>query len=450
MKKIVAVILLFLPLCLLAQADPFAVRTKTQFNVSGLVGYEKVDSVKYYKLRLIQEFNVWKVGVGLDLDFLFDKDYHLKEDDWDNLDNIVDKIYYIKYGLNEDPFYCHVGGFPSLTQGNGLIMNNYSNMKLYPDMHNVGVQIGIKPNLPTNPSFDLFMNDIRHYQIMSFAAQCKPFPDSTVKILDQIVLGMSFVFDRNQYGNLKYIAPDSLSDLADNLPARSACAYGFGYTLPLIQTDKVILGQYAEIAHIQDYGTGFILPGIYTDFHFLKINLEYRIYSDKFTPGFFDSDYEEERGIINPEYDSLSGSVELNPMYKELTLRGLKASQGWSGKIQGIIGKKLKAMFAWQNTFGDEIKNAKSMWFKVWVDSQYKRLENFSLYYNKTKVNDLALELPSPNTEIGTSLTFRVSEKRWYVIGKYEESYKDKDNSGEINWLRETKRSFGLGVKYVF
>jgi hypothetical protein len=453
LKRIFTLVLILLPLWLSAQNNPFAVKAKTRYSASGMIGYEKVDSLKYYQLRLIQEFDVWRIGIGLDLDFLFDtKTKHLRKQDWDNLDDVIDKFYYIKYGEVKDPFYFHLGGFPGLTQGNGLIMQNYSNMLLYPEMRNAGVMIGGSPHWPTQPSFELFTSDIRRNQILSLSAQCKPMPDSTVKVLDQLILGMSFVMDRNQFGNLKYVAPDSLLDEINTHKKESAAAYGFGYTLPFFHTEKVILGQYAEIAHIQDNGTGFILPGIYSDFKFLKVNLEYRIYGKRYDPAFFDHDYEEERGSVlaNLITDEFGDPTDTTYSYfcKEDALRSLKASQGWSGKIQGLIGKKLKAMYAWQNTFGRDF--TKSFWTKIWVDTQYKRLENFSLYYNKTKVNELAItHVIEHNTEIGTSLTFRATKKHWYLIGSYAEKYKDKNGNGSIDWLKETKRSFGVGVKYV-
>ncbi|MGB4310143.1 MAG: hypothetical protein WBI94_07670, partial [Candidatus Cloacimonadaceae bacterium] len=160
MKKLVLLILLILPLWIYAQDMPFTVRAKTRFASSGMVGYETVDSLRYYRARWIPEFKIKKVQMGLDLDFLFDKKFRLKVEDWDHLIDYLYKIYYLKYGNRRDMFYGHIGGFPNTTIGTGLIMGKYSNMALYPQMRNLGLMIGGNPPIPTNPSFELFSSNI--------------------------------------------------------------------------------------------------------------------------------------------------------------------------------------------------------------------------------------------------------------------------------------------------
>ena len=58
MKKLVLLILLILPLYAYAQDMPFAVRAKTKFASSGMVGYEMIDSLRYYRARWIPEFKI--------------------------------------------------------------------------------------------------------------------------------------------------------------------------------------------------------------------------------------------------------------------------------------------------------------------------------------------------------------------------------------------------------
>ncbi|MDZ4181773.1 MAG: hypothetical protein U1B83_02765, partial [Candidatus Cloacimonadaceae bacterium] len=110
---------------------------------------------------------------------------------------------------------------------------------------------------------------------------------------------------------------------------------------------------------------------------------------------------------------------------------------------------RIKASVTWQNIIGRDFQNSKSLWLRLWVDTQYKYLENFSISYSRTNVQRLSIaRINEANAKIGTSLTFRLS-KRWYLIGKYSESYKDRNNDGSISWLKEAKRSGGLGVKYL-
>ncbi|HPN41445.1 MAG TPA: hypothetical protein PKX36_07965 [Candidatus Cloacimonadota bacterium] len=441
MKKIVLFVLMLIPLWLAAQDMPFTVRAKTRFASSGMIGYETIDSLTFYRARLIQEFKFWKIGIGLDLDFLFDKDYRLRVSDWDHWENVLDKFYYIKFANRRDPVYVHLGGFPDLTIGNGLIMKKYNNMQLYPELRNPGLMIGANPNIPTSPSFELFTSNLKKNEIMSFSARFRPMPDSTLAVIDEMILGLSLAIDRNQFGNIKYVTADSLNSDIALLSSRPATVIGAAITLPVYRTDQYTLGTYAEFAHIAGLGSGAILPGVYADFKFMKLNLEYRTYGRQFTPAFFDEDYEEERGYF---IDSLAVF-----RTKEDYVSSLNPATGINGIVEGNYKDRVKASVTWQNIIGDDYKYGKSLWLKLWVDTQYKRLENFSLTYSRTNQERLSIaRVNEPNTKMGLSMTFRVA-KRWYVIGKYSESFKDRNGDGEVNWLKETKHSGGLGVKYL-
>jgi hypothetical protein len=444
MKKALIFLVILIPIMLFAQSSPFNVKAKTSYSSSGMYGKVKVDSVSYTQLRLIQEFDFWKISMGLDLEFLLDKDYHLRPNNWDHLKDYLNKFYYVKYGKKGDPVYAHLGGFPGLTLGNGLIMQNYNNMLLYPDQRNTGLMIGANPDIVTSPSFELFTSDLTQNEILSFSTRFKPLPDSTIRILDDITLGFSLVADRDQYGNIDYFVPDSLSYLTKNLKSKPAMIYGVGYLLPFFKNDLVTVSNYAEIAHIHDYGTGSILPGIYADFSEVKINLEYRIYGNKFIPAFFNKYYEEDRAY-------LQGDSIMTLVTREEGLKYIKASQGWSGSIQAQLYEKIKGMFAWQNTFGKDLTTGKSIWIKLWVDSKYKRLENFFLGYSKVGTQSMAIHrINEHNANIEGGVTLKVTKKRLFATAGYEERYKDLNNNGKVNWATETKRNWSVGVVYKF
>ncbi len=444
MKKIVLFILLFIPIFAHAQEVPFAVKAKTRYSASGMVGVEKIDSLKFYQARLIQEFGFWKIAMGIDLDFLFDDDhYHLRKKDWDHLDDILDKIYYMRYAKKGEPLFVHLGGFPGVTMGNGLVMRDYSNMRLYPELRNPGLMIGAQPNWPLKPSFELFSSNVRKNQVMSLAARCQPLPESTRKILRDLEVGISMVVDRNQYGNLKYVASEADSIDIESYDSDPISVWGFAYSLTVLKTDKLTLGQYFELAHIAQNGTGVILPGVFAEIKNLKVNLEYRIYGKKFEPAFFDKQYEEERAF--QPIDTVAVFIS-----KEDALQARKGTYGWNGSINAYLFNRMKAYFAWQNVFGKDLKNGKSIWLKLWVDTQYKRLESCMLAYSKTNAERMSIaRLNEHNAELKAEATFRVSKKRWYFIAKYQERYTDKNNDGHVNWLKECKRSVGAGVKYV-
>lgn len=443
-RRLIFLIFTLLPLYAAAQSTPFAVKSSTRYSASTMFGRVEEDSIRYTQLRFIQEFNYKKFGLGLDLDFLFDKNYHIKESDWDHIGDALGKIYYFRYAEMGDPFFFHIGGFPKFSTGNGLVMLNYSNMTYYPDLRHNGLLIGGKIPTLFEPELELFSSDITKNDLLSFRAHFKPLADSTVKILDMATLGFSIYSDLNQYSNLKHILPDSLDYLRTG-KKDAATIISFDYTQPIKRSEKAEYGLYTEVAHMIDNGTGSILPGVYADFKVVKVNLEYRTNGDRFAPSYFDYHYEEERAF----QDTLADGTPIIST-KEQALQDRQSSYGIYGKIQGIIGDRLKAMFAWQNMYGDDLQNGKSMWFSLNVDTRYKRLEKVAFAYSKTNVNSLSLgKVAVPRANMSASCTIGLdSKRRWFVIAKYSEKYKDKE--GGINWWKDTKRSVAVGVKVNF
>ncbi len=436
---------MLLPLVLAAQSIPFNVRTSTRFSTSTMVGKVHEDSISYNQLRVIQEFKIKKFSFGLDLDFLFDNNMKLKTSDWDQLSDILNKIYYMRYGRQGEPIYVHFGGLPRVSQRNGLVMLNYSNMLFYPNYRQNGIILGSSPDIFLKPELTLFSTNIQKNEVLGVLASIQPVPENTVKILDQAKLSMSYYLDRNQYSNLKHVVPDSLYLQLKPNKKDSASIITFEYRQPLYEKDKMKFEMYSEMAHLITGGSGYILPGIYADFDVAKINLEYRIHGKKFSHMYFDRYYEEDRVSLHYDEDDLPYLKT-----KEQCVKEMDASYGFYGKVQGNIAKKVKTSVAWQNMYGKELKKGKSLWFDVRVDTDYKRLENIKIAYSKTNVEKLSLgKIAVPRAHLSTEFTLSANDKRrLFIIGKYKEKYKDKE--GDIKWWKDTKRSVSVGVKYVF
>lgn len=450
-KRVLSIFLLILPFWLMAQEMPFRVKSSSRYSVSTLAGQVVVDSTSYYQLRLIQEIAYKKFGMGLDLDFLFDKDYHIKKSDWDNIGDILGKVYYIRYGEPTDTYYGHFGGFPKRSVGNGLVMHNYSNMHYYPDQRNNGILLGYNPQIPLQPRFEVFSSDTERAPLISLSGRFQPLPDTSWKYTKDLELGLAFFSDLNQKANAKYIARKAQIERPAKGSPDALSIVSLDYNLPIFNTEKVVLGNYAEVAHILDNGTGFILPGVYADFKFLKLNLEYRVHGDSFIPGYFDNFYEKERfNFVEIPDANAPDSSQIAWKSKEQSLKENPAAYGFYGKVEGNIADRVKSMFAWQNMYGEGAQNGKSLWFSLWVDTKYKRLENVAFNYSKTRVNELSLgKVAVPRAQMSGSFTILASQKyKTYLIGKYSEKYKDKE--GDIKWWKDTKRSVSVGVKMAF
>lgn len=444
-KKLFVFLFLLICLSLAAQDMPFSVRSSTKYGISSMFGFVDEDSITYAQVRLIQEFKIKKFQLGLDLDFLFDEDLHLQEKDWDQLKDIPGKIYYFRYGRQGDPFFFHYGGITAYTIGNGLLMKNYTNMSFYPSVRNNGLLIGGAPPLPFRPSIEAFSSDFFKNDLLSLAASFHPLPDSSSKIFDGTTLGFAVVTDRNQFSNLRHTLPDSLYQALDPGRKDALTAYSFDINFPFSRRHNATFGTYAELSHINGHGTGFILPGVYADFRVLKVNLEYRLHNDGFIPAYFDGLYEENRTIL--EYDE-EGEAQLLTMEDQLMSR--PASYGWYGRVQSLIKNRIKSSLAFQYMYGSELERGKSLWFSTRIDTRYKHLESVSFSYSRVNVASLNPgKIAEPNAKLGFNFTVSLDAKRrWFVISKYSERYKDKE--GGINWLRDTKRSFSIGLKYVY
>ena len=106
---------------------------------NGAIGAVIIDGKVYQQFSLRPDIPLGKFGVGVDLTFYFDEKGELREEDWDEPFDYVEKIYYIRYGLPGDPFYLRVGALDAVTLGYGIIMRHYSNAIQYPEIKRLGI-----------------------------------------------------------------------------------------------------------------------------------------------------------------------------------------------------------------------------------------------------------------------------------------------------------------------
>lgn len=117
---------------------------KQGVSMSGGIGAVTLDGHLYNSITLRPEFSIGKFGIGLDLPLYFDANGNFRTDEWDQPNDILDKFYYVRYGLPNDNFYLRAGALSSVTLGYGLIVNNYTNTIDYPSIRRVGGRFHIK------------------------------------------------------------------------------------------------------------------------------------------------------------------------------------------------------------------------------------------------------------------------------------------------------------------
>ena len=88
----------------------------------------------------------------------------LGTEEWDfssptaSKNSIIDKIYFVRYGVPSDPFYVKLGALDRVDLGYGILVNGYSNSILYPQDRKVGLNVK-----RTSSSYEVqaFSNDLK-------------------------------------------------------------------------------------------------------------------------------------------------------------------------------------------------------------------------------------------------------------------------------------------------
>ena len=490
MKKLVFFILLMLSFSLFAQE---AEKGEDNFSMGGAAGSVTINGETFSQIRLMPELTFGKIGVGLDVNLLIDSEGNIREKDWDDWEDYVNKIYYIRYGNRGDSIFGKIGGFPSYTLGHGLLMNSYSNMLKYPDFKQIGLQIGGK--IPVMDSeIELFTSDILENKIVAGSFYIKPIKELGLPIISNLKVGIQVAADLDQYSGLtsEQIAQipidtdgdgvydefdvnadgDNLIDLdyllnhgltmeeieamgiayddsvyfaSLELDEKELVEIGLGYDLPLITQKLFTLGHYGEAAQILDHGTGFIFPGFYSKFLMFDMNLEFRHFGDEFVPGYFDQLYDANRAYVS----QTAGIHEIK--IKESILDSVKASNGWYGSITSNIFNTVYLKVAYQDMYGDDVDNGKSIWGSIWLkENMIPKLATARISYSQTGEETILEDFRTPTSMIEGKVALALSPNAQLVYS-YQERYVDYNGDNEIKAEDdEIIKSVNMGVEFKF
>ncbi|MFH1378680.1 MAG: FecR domain-containing protein [bacterium] len=250
----------------------------------------------YYKVALMPELAVWKFGFGFDFYFYYDEESNLRDEDWDNPGDLLEKIWYVRFGQENEPIYAFLGGLKQTTIGHGLLMNNYSNMLRYPDVRKTGARL--------NLNFDVWglesvVTDINKAEVFGGRIYVRPLAEYPLPLINRIALGVSGVTDRD---------PDSDDDTKKDFIS----VYGADAELPVFSSQylsAVLFGDAAQmdldekytISGSSDEGKGYS-AGILGNIFIINYRAEYRKFEQNFVPSYFDAYYERDR------FDELTGT----------------------------------------------------------------------------------------------------------------------------------------------
>ncbi|MBK6910118.1 MAG: hypothetical protein IPH10_04175 [bacterium] len=311
--------------------------TDGRIRWNATIGMVIINGKLYQQFGLRPDIPLGKWGVGLDLTVRVDEEGNLKEDEWDEPEDAIEKIYYIRYGAPGDPLYLRVGALDNVTLGYGIIMRRYANTIQYPEVKRVGAYVEGQTGKNGWISFQGMTNNFREFDdpgVIAGRVALKPLPKFN------LTFGGSVGMDGNQYAGLTdddddgvpnrldlfgdvddFERRDSIIGLLD--PAEIAQLIEWGYLpniyklpadyrgrkdqvlltgvdigLPLVKPTKFSLWGYGQAAQIHDYGWGWSFPGLRAAYYPFEVGVEYRQYEKQFIGDYFDFSYELERAQV--------------------------------------------------------------------------------------------------------------------------------------------------------
>jgi len=464
-------------------------------SFGGAAGTALLNGEVYTRIQFLPELVIGKFGIGLDIDLLIDGDGRIREEDWDDFEDYLAKILYLRYGHRGDPFFGKIGAFSEYTLGHGLVMKDYTNMLRYPDYKQVGLQLGGR--LPVaNMTLEGFTSNLTKNEILAGRLTFQPFTETDLPLVNRIIFGTTVAHDRNQYKGLLDSDNDNYADIFDDYPyddnwhnqvdhdiddyraiffelnpnasendfiewfyesdilndlrnpsfkslgKDEVSVYGLDYEIPLIESKAFYLSHYGEFAQIVEHKNGFIFPGFYSRFLIFQMNLEFRQYQDDFTPSFFDYLYEAERATFQVENNSTIITT------KEMLVPYREAASGWFASLTTNLFNFLFVTVSYEDMYGKNMRN-KSLWAQVRLEQKFiPNLALAEIEYGQRNFDKLKT-LKAPSAYIDGKLAYLIGPST-QLVGNYRERYIDLNNNGKIKGKDETIKTMSFGVEFRF
>jgi len=460
--------------------------SKKPFGMGLGLGSVTIDDKIYNQIALRPEFRISKLAVALDIAIYMDEQGKIREDEWDEFSDYLDKLYYVRWAQPGDPFFAKLGAMDNTTLGYGILMSGYSNTTEYPQVRKVGIHTGMQIGGLGWEAFMANAKEITGPGLMAGRVTYQPLKKLPLKI------GGTIVADVYPYRGLKDSDDDEVADALDmypdeddndvinelktnftqiqrdylrsvgyDMPSEAIIANGitklsdydrimngavsFDIGMPVLNSKFVkleVYGQAASFIPTEDSayvlnnltgeyegtaftpGFGFAVPGVRANlFKIANLSLEYRYAGENFLFGFWDRAYDYERVQIRK-----------NEIYTKQQMKLMQDQmQGVFGSFDvnilnyAILGAYYQHMF----TSGDEIKSF--MATASIPKGKIPKLAGATAFYQRNNdKNPFLFDKPSENTILGYKVGFELGGGAviYYV---FQKTYRDYDGSGSID-----------------
>lgn len=464
------------------------------------------DGQNWQQVGFRMDMPLGKFGVGLDIQMLFDADGKIRTADWDEWEDYLDKVYYVRYGKkNKDPFYAKFGSLDYATIGYGNIVDNYTNMIEYPTYRRWGTELAYKGD---KFGVEILLNNYKELAMenagMMIAGRV------SYKPIGKLEIGISAAADFNEYNGLRDTDgdgfPDDIDEFIDdaawatrrdlheqrliesgitdqvainkyieainpelksdqkignlrstdlfnvqNEPASASLVYSADIGYPLIDGEKIRLDIFSHFTQIQNYGYGFTAPGLRFRFgNFLTLNAEYRRSSKEFVFGYVNSTYDIERAIFtstNPMTGADLGSMQA--FTKQERLAGLNST--FNGYLAGAdikIGKVFFTKIEYQDMVGDDGVHLRTLKGHAGLQGDFiPMIKSLNAYYLQNNVQDFR-EWKTPSTVMGVIFDYNVGGVTMGI--DYRLTFQDRNGDGLIRESAETIKTMSFRTKMTF
>ena len=340
--------------------EPWCPDPQLEFHFGLDFQYLNINNKGYGLIAIMPEFAICKIGVGFYLPiiilsykhFLYSKKWY-NHNEWDfkspsdSLHDFVIKFMYVRYGQKGDPLYIRIGGLPSVTFGNGFIMNGYSNMIDFPTIRRIGLEFGyIYGNFI---GIEAMCADLGRRQIYGARLLAFPFRLSQIALLSKFQIGATLVTDTKPINDKTKVIN-----------------WGFDAGMPIITAPLLSMRYFLDWATYSVYAPEYLGKdewvasdnfGFATGFKgklvFFVYRAEYRYLQDNYIPEYFDYFYEIQR---EKKFRSLIG------MY--LT-SSPDTVNGYLVKMGACLGGAGEIGFVFQEYYNDEISNKATVYLTL-------------------------------------------------------------------------------------
>ncbi len=463
---------------------------------TGSFGSVTINNQVYNQFSLRPELVFRKFGLGLDLYFYFDQDGNLYDENWnfssseDVYKTLVDKIYYLRWGVPDDDLYFRVGALPKITLGNGSLVNGYSNVMDYPRVRRTGLNFKYAFS---NFKFQVVHSDLKEAKEPGLFALGGSF--EYIKNLD---FNFNIVIDPNQRKGLldsdrdgypDIVEPDYANDssqwhlnqdiiawLNDNCTADDGCAdeialaqeemeqeaylldlndknqvagisLGLTYTInnriklfsEFSQLSGATLNPYDSTIQEDSYnnfdnrlGFGYIPIGFIAEWDKVTLTLDLRQNSENYLFNYWDQNYDHTRAMVIEDYE---GDNVVITKEDKLYLYG--ESKGASLKINSNFLKifQLEMMYQylngdkWDESVADYESDQNSTFYtKIDIDTSIiQKVRIAEIFYQQSYSNKPFSFKPDENTLFGYNIGVEMADNMILIL-KGRKSYVFEDD----------------------